>query len=157
MVRLKPWLFLALISTEGFGQSFLLLQKNKRRQAYYQIGDKISFKIRGESKITDRIKAFEEGLIVFQGYQVRMDEIADLYVDDKTKIWFVVRYKYEKALPVAGAGYLLLDAINTKTLNKNALLTGGALVGAGLLAKYFISKKFKIRGKRKIIIHKAFG
>ena len=129
------------------------VSKNKHRQAYYKAGDAISFRVKGDkSKITDQIKAFEDSVIVFQGYQVPVREITDLYVDDKTKIWFILRYKYKKLLPVAGAGYLLLDVVNTKTLDKNTLLLSGALVGAGLLAKYFISDRFKIRKKRKLVI-----
>jgi hypothetical protein len=136
-----------------FGQDGLLFKKNDRRSAYYYADDFITFRIKGHpSKITDRISGFEDSLIVFRFYKVNPTEITHLYVDKKTRVWFAVRYKYEKVLPVVGAGYILLNWLNSGTVSESDAIMGGSLITAGLLAKIFISKKMKIRGKRKLRI-----
>lgn len=130
-----------------------MFRKNRHRVAYYEAGDVISFRVRGEkSKVTAQIHSFEDTLIVFRHYKVSPSEITDLYVDDKTRIWYVLRYKYEKIFLIAGAGYLLLDAINTGDLTKETITISGSLLALGGIARVVISKRMKIRGKRKLEI-----
>ncbi|MEJ0055831.1 MAG: hypothetical protein WDN75_09395 [Bacteroidota bacterium] len=104
------------------------------------------------SKITDQVRGFEDSLIVFQFYKVNPKEITDLYVDNKTRVWFAVRYKYEKVFPMIGVGYILLDWINTGEVSGETAIIGGSLVGAGILARVLISRKMKIKGRRKLEI-----
>ena len=80
------------------------------------------------------------------------NEIAALYVDEKTKIWFIFRYKYEKVFFLAGGLFLPIDIINTGKVEPKALAVSGALLGAGLLARWLISKKLRITGKRKLLV-----
>ncbi len=101
----------------------------------------ISFRLKGDDmKITERILGFEgDSLLVFEGlFKVNPKEISAMYVDEKTSTWFIFRYKYSKVLPMAGTGYLLLDAVNTEKLNKSTLITSASLISAGLLAKWLI-------------------
>jgi len=134
-------------------QSFLYFKKNGHREAVYAVGDKLTFELKAtKAKVTDRIIGFEDSLLVFQTYKLRPSEIGALYVDEKTKIWFIFRYKYEKAFLLAGSLFLPISVINTGKVEPKALAVSGALLGAGLLAKWLVSQKLRIKGKRKLII-----
>ena len=156
MIKLsKTSLFFFLISSFcSFGQKqFLLFIKNNHRKVTYQKGEIISFRLKGDDmKITERILGFEgDSLLVFDGlFKVNPKEISDMYVDEKTSTWFIFRYKYSKVLPMAGVGYLLLDVVNTEKFNKSTLITSGSLISAGLLAKWLIKDRIKIKGQRKL-------
>jgi hypothetical protein len=52
----------------------------------------------------------------------------------------------------AGVGLLLLDTVNTGDLNDETLMISASLITAGLMAKFMISNKIKIRGKRKLYV-----
>jgi hypothetical protein len=136
----------------SFGQK-LLFHKNRHREALYKVGDIISFRLKNhDSKISGQIKSFEDSLIVFQNFKVNPNKITHLYVDTKTRIWYVLRYKYEKLFLISGIGYLLLDVLNTGELSKETLVISSSLVTAGLLAKWLISDRIKIKGRRKLVI-----
>lgn len=135
------------------GQSFLYFKKNGHREAVYATGDVLTFELKGaKTKVSDQIRSFEDSLIVFQFYKLNPKEIAALYVDEKTKIWFIFRYKYEKIFLLAGALFLPIDVINTGRIEPKALAVSGALLGAGLLARWLVSDKLKIKGKRKLVV-----
>lgn len=144
---------LSFISGLAFGQKSLLFNKNWRKQVLYQTGDVISFRVEAESrKITDQIMGFEDSLIVFRNYKINPKEITHMYVDKKTRTWYFLKYKYEKLLLFTGIGYLLVDGFNSHEFSKETLLVSGSLIGAGLLARWLISKKIKIKGRRKLVI-----
>lgn len=131
----------------------LLFQKNRHRQVIYTTGDKITFRVRGDrSKITGLIRGFQNGEIVFRDYKIAPEEISHLYVDDKTRQWFILRYKYEKLFLLSGSGFLLLELINTGEIRQESLLVGGSLVTAGLLARLLITKTIKIKGRKRLIV-----
>jgi hypothetical protein len=135
------------------GQRFLYFQKNGHREAVYATGDALTFELKGtKAKISDQIRGFEDSLVVFQSYKVNPKEIAALYVDEKTKIWFIFRYKYEKVFLLAGALFLPIDVINTGKIEPKALAVSGTLLGAGLLARWLVSDKLKIKGRRKLLV-----
>jgi hypothetical protein len=83
---------------------------------------------------------------------IRPEEISDIYVDDKTRNWYVLRYKYEKIFLYGGTGYLLLDVLNTGKINPQTVKLSGILVGASFLAKILVPKRMRIKGKRKLVI-----
>ncbi len=130
-----------------------MFKKNNHRFAYYETGDIITFNIKGHpDKISDQIRGFEDSLIVFRFFKVNPKEITHIYVDGKTKSWFVIRYKYEKLLLFAGVGYFLLDWVNTGEVTKETVIIGGSMIAGSLLAKILISKRMKITRKRKLAI-----
>jgi len=104
------------------------------------------------AKFTEEILGFEDDLIVFRDFKVYPEDITHLYVDAKTRIWYILRYKYEKIFIIAGIGYLLIDLTNTGKVKEETLIVSGSLVAAGLLAKLLISKKIRIKGRRKLVI-----
>ena len=117
------------------------------------MGDVISFRIKGDKKkITEPIRGVEDSLLVFKYFNLNPKEITHMYVDEKTKVWFFLKYKYEKLFLFAGTGYLILDVLNTGELSEETLIISGSLITAGLLAKGLISKRIKIRGKRGLYI-----
>jgi hypothetical protein len=152
---LPVFLYVYASASALFAQNILMFQKNRYRQAFYKTGDVISFRLKGDkSKHKGQIKNIEDSVIVIRYYRIDPREISDLYVDDKTKIWFILRYKYGKVLPMAGVGYLLLDAINTGEIKEETLVISASLIATGILLKSIIGKRLRVRGKRKLqILH----
>jgi len=148
-------LMLGSICGNCFGQKSLLFSKNWRREAIYKTGDVLSFQVKADSrKITDQIIGFEDSLILFKNYKVNPKEITHIYVDKKTSTWYFLKYKWDKLLLFTGVGYLIVDSFNEKGLSEETLIISGSLIGAGLLARWLISKKIKIKGRRKLVIMK---
>ena len=149
MIRiLLPFLLLAAICNYCFGQrTLLMLQKrNKNKNAYYKPGDVISFTINGDKgKISGEILDFKDEAIIFKGFEIQVQEISSLYIDEKTRWW--LRYKIEQLSLIIGGGYLLLEIVNTGELNKDTLIISGTLIGIGLIARLFIGNRIKIKGR----------
>jgi len=155
-ILMRKFCFSALVfvglASNCYGQK-LLFHKNRYRQATYKEGDRISFRLKNDkSKITGQIIGFEDSLIVFHGFKINPDQISHLYVDSKTKIWYVMRYKYEKIFLIAGIGYSFLELVNEGEVDKETLIISGSLITAGLLAKWLISDKIRIKGRRRLLI-----
>ena len=131
----------------------LAFRKGKDRVAYYEKGDVISFRFAGgKSKVTGHIEGFTDSTIVFSQYEVKVTDISHVYVDGKTRNWFAHRYKYEKLLLVAGFGYLMLDVINTGELTEDTKWVSVGLITAGLTARFLITDRFKIKGRKTLTI-----
>ena len=149
-------LFLSIaISNICFGQqTFLMLQKkNKNKNAYYKPGDEISFRLNGSKrKKTGVILELKDNVIVFHGFEVRMNEISSLYIDEKTKWW--LRYKVEQVGLITGIGYLTLYLLNNGQVSSETLVISGSLIGVGLVGKLLIGNRIKIRGRTKLHILK---
>ena len=141
-------------SLECFAQDMLLVSNERKKNgtAYYRVGDEMSFWVEGdEHMVTSRIQGFTDSLIVFDYYRIPVSQITHLYVDDKIGSWYVFRYK-TILLPIAGAGYLLADGVNTQELAPSTLLISGSLIGGGFLLKWLIGNRIRIRGRKKLTI-----
>ena len=146
-------LALLLVSSSAFGQyPLLMLEKtNKNKDAYYEVGDELTFYRQGKkTKIKDKIIGFEDSIIVFRGYSVPIGEITALHIDDKTRWW--LRFKPAQLLLIGGIGYLLIDTFNSGEFSEDTLIVSGLLIGLGLLFRLLIPNKIKIRGKTKLMI-----
>jgi hypothetical protein len=140
----------------AFAQTFLLFHKNRYREAHYVVSDVITFRVKGEGKkIKAEIVGFENGLIVFDGFKVRPEDITDLYVDPKTRIWYAVRFKYARLCFIAGAGYMLIDLANNGDLHQSTMVVGTTLIAAGVIAQILVSRRIKIKGRRRLEIIRA--
>ena len=154
----RSWLFVyiltgMLVLSEASAQPMLAFRKGNHRAAYYETGDVISYRlVGGKSKITGQIEGFTDSTIVFRSYEVNPGDISHLYVDAKTKNWFDFRYKYEKVLLTAGFGYLMLDVINTGELTQDTKWVSVSLIAAGLTARFLITDRFKIKGRKRLTI-----
>jgi len=133
----------------------LMFMKNKNKIVYYESEDELSFTIKGSrTKIKDRIRSFVgDSLIVFYHNTIDVRSIDGIYLDKKNKVWYFLKYKYDKLLFVSGAGLLLLELINTGHVDEKAILIGSSLMTAGILAKLLISKRLKIKGKKLKILN----
>ncbi|WOK07959.1 MAG: hypothetical protein ACMVP2_19660 [Imperialibacter sp.] len=153
----KTLLLLSLVTLLCFPlraqQPYLLFHKSNTREAQYFAGEVIAFRIKdNDFKVTDQIKGFRDGLVLFDGYEVHPNDFEVLYTDQKTRAWFAFGYKFVKLTMIAGAGYLALDVINTGRFDKNTMIISGSLIGAGLIGRLFIREKFKIKGKKKMVV-----
>jgi hypothetical protein len=131
----------------------MLQKKNKNKNAYYKTGEEISFRQKGSKrKISGEILDLKDSIIVFRGFEVQVDEISSLYIDEKTRWW--LRYKIEQLGLLTGIGYLALDLINNGKINEETVVISGALIGVGLIGKLLIGNRIKIRGRTKLRIVK---
>lgn len=70
----------------------MLQKRNKNKNAYYKPGDVIAFTINGDKgKISGEILDFKDEAIIFKGFEIQVEEISSLYIDEKTRWW--LRYK----------------------------------------------------------------
>lgn len=131
----------------------MLQKRNKNKNVCYRPGDDISFRLKGNKrKISGEILELTDGVIVFHGFKVQVDEISSLYIDEKTKWW--LRYKIEQLGLMAGVAYLALDLLNNGQINKETVVISGTLIGVGLIGKLLIGNRIKIRGRTKLRIRK---
>src|SRR5690348_68383 len=99
-------LLAALIGSSADAQQMLAFKKSRYKIAYYHPGDLISYRLHGDrERYTAQIEGFTDTTIVFRHAQVGLRAISHVYVDEKTREWFAMRYKYEKLLLIAGFGY----------------------------------------------------
>ena len=144
---------LYVINNGALSQKSLVFEKNDTRFETYRVGETISFEIKDNNqKVTQEIRGFTDSLIIFPTWHLAVQDISALYVDEKTKRWYPLRYKYDKIFTIAGAGYLLADLVSTGKFRGNTLLVSGLLLGAGAAARVLIGQKIKIKGKRKLMI-----
>lgn len=135
------------------GQRTLLMlqKKNKNKNVYYKAGDEISFRVsESKERITGQIYEFQDSVVVFKGFKVKVSEISSLYIDEKTRWW--LRYKIEQIGFIAGGGYILLNIINEGDISKDVLIIGGTLIGVGLIAKLLIGNRIRIAGNTRLRI-----
>ena len=137
----------------------LLFHKNRNKEAIYKTGDVISFSTKEDgSRLTSMILGFVgDSLIVFQNYTINPRSITCLYADEKTMGWYPLRYKIDKILFIAGVGYPLLEVVNEGLIHRSRVdpevfVVGGSLVGASFLARWLISEKIRVKGRRKLLI-----
>jgi hypothetical protein len=117
------------------------------------VGDVISVRLHNDkTKYSFQIKGFEDSVIVVNNYKIRPSEISHIYVDEKIKIWYILKYKYEKIFLIAGAGYFLISLINEGEIHKETAIISGSLITAGLLARLLVNQKIRIRGKKKLAL-----
>ena len=155
MRKILALLALLFVSLNASGQHMLLMleKQNRQKTAYYEVGDELTFYRQGKrARIQDQILAFEDSTIVFRGYQVHVNEITALHIDDKTRWW--LRFKAAQLLLIGGTGYLLIDTINNREFSKGTLVTGGAMIGLGLVFRLLIPNKIKIKGRTNLRILK---
>lgn len=153
-MRITPFaLALSLFTFRASAQHNVLLLEmpNPNKNAYYEVGDVLTFYLPGKrSRRTETILALEDSLIVFRGYTVPVSQITALHIDDKTRWW--LRYKPAQLALIVGTGYILLDTVNNRELNEGTLVIGGSLIGLGLIFRLLIPNKIKIRRNTKLSI-----
>lgn len=151
----QGWLVIGLlvIGLTGTAQNKLLFHKNRFREAIYKIGDPLTFRVKGSrEKIHGMIDSISDTTFVVNQISYKPSDIDRLYIDNKTRMWFAFRYKWERLFYFGGIGFLLIDVINTGEVAKETLFISSTLVGAGLLARWLIPWHINIKKQRKMII-----
>lgn len=147
-------LLIVMLHSAGYGQgdSFLLFEKSPHRRAFYYPGDEISLQLRGDrTKFTGQIQELQDSVILFENYRVRVSDITHIYQDRKQN-WHTLRHKISPLLLIAGSGYLVLDVVNSREFDQRTLILSGAMIGTGLLARWLIPTKTRLRGRKKLKI-----
>jgi hypothetical protein len=151
-IRLLITIVILLKLTELKSQPYLLLYKDgSLRKSQYQIGDPISFKLKGDDqKKTLIIKNLMDSSIVFEGGVVGLDEISTVYIMEDFRSWSPSTYA--TVLFIAGTGYMGLELINDKKISKSTVVTSAALISSGVLIHLLKRKKVKLNNKYKLKI-----
>lgn len=135
------------------GNSYLYFKNSNHKHAVYSVGDILTFTTNdSNTKVSEPIVNFEDSLIVFNNFKINPSKISSLYVDEKTKNWFVFRYKYEQAFLLSGVAFFPVDFVNTRRVNPKSLIISGGLLGAGFMTKLIISRRLKVSGRRSLTI-----
>ncbi|WP_373495598.1 hypothetical protein [Aquiflexum sp.] len=159
------FLFLILISTDGFGQKFILLQKgsNQKTRLKFEIGEEFTYKSTTyDFYITDIIVDIKNDIIVLSENILQPKDITSVYVRHKDP-----RNSTLKNLSYLGMGAGLIfftgGIINSlyhygdlsQTSNSLGLSVG--LFGAGYLISKLQYKEFKHQGNNKIQLVILYG
>ena len=131
-----------------------IFRKNFSKIAMYEVGEQVSFGLKAEKgrKFTGIIEGIEDSIIHFNSYSVLPSEISHIYVDSKISAWYMFRYQCSTLFKTAGAGYFVLDVINNRKIEAPTVMVSAALIGTGLLVKFIIRDKIKIKRRRKLFI-----
>lgn len=159
------FLFLVLLSTDGFGQKFILLQKgsNQKTRLKFEIGQEFTYKTTTyDFYITDIIVDIRNDIIVLSENILQPKDITAVYIKNKDP-----RNATLKNLSFLGMGAGLIfftgGIINSlyhygdlsQTSNSFGLSAG--LFGAGFLFSKLQYKEFKHEGKNKIQLVILYG
>ena len=91
MLKIIPVLIITFVFCSIGDAQRLLFHRKTFRNAYYEVGDVISFRLKNEKiKRTGQIIGFEDDMVVFQTYEVNPNQISHLYFDEKTMIWYIL-------------------------------------------------------------------
>ncbi len=131
----------------------LLFHYNRHKEHVYNVGDVISFRIKGsKEKHTWQITDLTDSTIVSGEKLTEPHKISHIYIDKHTKQFFAFRYKWSRLFLFAGVGYVALDAVNRRQLDKNTAIISGSLLAAALITRIVIKDYIKLKRPRKLVI-----
>lgn len=153
MKGISALLFFFMIESAIAQDNKLLFHYSRHKEAVYNPGDVISFRLRGsKEKITKEITEVTGSTVIFGLDTIAPAKITHVYVDKKSKAWFAFRYKYTKLFLTAGVGYFLLHWINSKEIDRSTLVVSGSLLAAAGISALIIKDYIKLKGQRKLVI-----
>lgn len=154
-----------LLSTEGFGQKFILLQKgsNQKTRLTFEIGEEFTYKSTTyDFFITDIIIDIRNDIIVLSENILQPKDISAVYVKHKDP-----RNSTIKNLSFLGMGAGLIfftgGIINSLyhygdlSQTSNSLGLSAGLIGAGYVISKLQYKEFKHQGRNKIQLVILYG
>jgi hypothetical protein len=131
----------------------LLFHYSRHNEAIYYMGDVISFRTKGSTeKTTWPITDITDSTIVSGDRFIEPYKVGAIYVDQKSKIFFPFRYKYRFVLIGGGAGYFILDTINSREIDRSAVIISTSMIAAGVIAGFLIKDYIKLKRGRKLVI-----
>ncbi len=147
-------ILLICLSTIVTAQSrYLLLSKlGKNRKIVFQAGEEVRFKLKeDEDWHKALILGFGEAHIRFRYYEIRLSEIAAIDIRHKPPLG-VNLDQYGMMLPIAGAGYFIIDVLSYGNVTPGTLETTGGFIVGGVLLRILRRKLFKVGNRNKITI-----
>lgn len=153
-------LFLVVLGTEVLAQNLLILQRgnNQKTRIKYQVGEPITYLQREIGYyITDNITEITSDYIGLTENVLSLSQVVAIDIRDKDERNHTL--KNLTLLPAAGA-VLLLTAESVNSLysegrlsyNSTVLGIAGALAGTSILMSQVRYKKFRLRGRNKILV-----
>lgn len=161
---LKPTLLLLVLlglsNVRLLGQNYLILQRgaNQKTRLVYEEGDQLVYLQNGmDYYIQDEIREIRSDILVLEENVLQLGQIEAIDIQGKDERNRTLGNL--SLLPMA-AGTMLLLATGINSLyadgeieySSGTLITGGALIGAGLVLQPLRYKRFRIKGKNKIQI-----
>ena len=162
--HIKYFLILSLTfhlhQTSAQGHKYLLLEKGaSRKKIRIYPGSDITLRFHSEDRFyTRQIKYLSGELIFFENAVVKTTEIAeiDIRAHRQGSTLFV---DLGKKLPIAGAGYFVIDNFNRTVvmnqpfnIDRKVVRTSSIMIGVGLLFILAEKKTFKVRGRNRLSI-----
>lgn len=149
-----------LISSSVLAQNYLILQRgaNQKTRLIYEAGDQLVYQQKGlDYYIQDEIREIRSDILVLEENVLLLDQIESIDIRGKDERNQTLGNL--SLLPMAGGALLLLAAgINSLyadgkiAYSSGTLITGGALIGVGLILQPLRYKRFRIKGRNKIQI-----
>ncbi|WP_235954933.1 hypothetical protein [Cyclobacterium salsum] len=156
-IFLLLWL-LGSVNVSVFGQNYLILQRgaNQKTRLVYEEGDQLVYLQEGlDYYIQDEIREIKSDILVLEENVLLLSQIEAIDIRGKDERNRTLGNL--SLLPMA-AGTMLLLATGINSLyaegtieyTSGTLITGGALIGAGLILQPLRYKRFRIKGRNKI-------
>lgn len=133
-------------------QRYLTLSKvNKpRKQIIFYEGESMRFRLKGERFFNSGwIQGFGEDEIRFHYYRIKLDEIAEIDVDNKNFTIFNVK-SWSNVLLVSGPLFLAIDQFNQGVIrdepagiNSETVVVSGTMVASGLMLRWLRKRRWK--------------
>ncbi|WP_235941839.1 hypothetical protein [Cyclobacterium roseum] len=151
------WL-LGSVNVSVFGQNYLILQRgaNQKTRLVYEEGDQLVYLQEGlDYYMQDEIREIKSDILVLKENVLLLSQIEAIDIRGKDERNRTLGNL--SLLPMA-AGTMLLLATGINSLyadgnieySSGTLITGGALIGAGLILQPLRYKRFRIKGRNKI-------
>lgn len=156
-ILLLLWL-LGSVNVSVFGQNYLILQRgaNQKTRLVYEEGDQLVYLQEGSDYyMQDEIREIKSDILVLKENVLLLSQIEAIDIRGKDERNRTLGNL--SLLPMA-AGTMLLLATGINSLyadgkvqyTSGTLITGGALIGAGLILQPLRYKRFRIKGRNKI-------
>ncbi|MDN5211222.1 hypothetical protein QQ020_04145 [Fulvivirgaceae bacterium BMA12] len=146
--------------TAAQGHKYLMLERgHSLKKIRIYPGSTLRFKFEGDKRFySGKIKDLRGDMIIFENSIIKVQEIAGIDISEFKKQPPLL-YGFAKKLPVAGAGYFLIDQFNRSVVNgqslhidRKVLRTSAIMVGVGLLLGFTVKNNVKIRGRNRLRI-----
>ena len=159
---LKYYLLLAIVfymaETSAQGHKYLMLERGRSlKKIRIYPGATLRFKFEDDQHFySGQIKDLFGDMIIFENSVIKVQEIAAIDISG-LKNQSLLLHGLAKKLPIAGAGYFLIDQFNRSVVNgrslyvdRKVLRTSVIMVGLGLLFDLTVKNTVKIKGKNRL-------
>ncbi len=150
---MRFFIFYCLMSfaAAAYGQQQMVLLKRGEMVARFEQGDNIKCKLRNGKIKEGMAIRYTDSFILLRGDTIMFSDIYKIHAKGKREADF--RQKVGTVLMIGGAGYFLIDQVNTlffvegqSGMDEGVAITSGSLVAAGAALTFLRSPYMKVRG-----------